>query len=339
MKRVIKRSINAATFFKEASMNTMERLRLEGLTPVIEIDKIEHALPTADAIVSGGLNVMEITLRTEAGLGSIEKIKKERPDIILGAGTVLTDEQCYQSIEAGADFIVSPGFDANLVRICQEKNVVAVPGCVTPTEIQAALRMGLTTVKFFPSQAYGGIPTMKSLYGPFASAGIRFIPTGGINPKNLPEYASQSFIHAMGGTWFCRAADIANKEFAKITSLVKQAIDILLGFELAHVAINADSAVEAEKVAIDLNRAFGFEINDGNSSMMVDSFFELMKIPFRGTHGHVAIRTNNIDRAQYYLEKRGFKFDHDSEKIKNDKRVAIYLEDEFGGLAIHLLQK
>ena len=147
--------------------------------PVVVIENADNAVDTADALKAGGIHSMEITLRTEAALDAIKNVAGERPDMLVGAGTVLNLEQAKLSIDAGAKFIVSPGFDEEVVRFCIEKNVAVTPGCVTPTEIMRAVKLGCKVLKFFPANVYGGLSALKALAGPFG--GVKFIPTGGEN--------------------------------------------------------------------------------------------------------------------------------------------------------------
>jgi len=191
----------------------------------VVIDDAKDAAPTAEALLAGDAGVMEITLRTEAGIGAISNVARDFPGICLGAGTVLTVEQAKRAVGAGARFIVSPGFDADLVRWCLDHSVAVTPGCVTPTEITAAMAMGLNVLKFFPANIYGGIAAIKALAAPFG--GVRFIPTGGISAKNLSEYAVSPFVFAVGGSWMCAKPDIAAGNFDKITALCREARTIV----------------------------------------------------------------------------------------------------------------
>jgi 2-dehydro-3-deoxyphosphogluconate aldolase/(4S)-4-hydroxy-2-oxoglutarate aldolase len=180
---------------------------------------------------------------------------------------------------------------------------------------------------------------MRALYGPFKSAGIKFIPTGGINNENLAEYANKPFIHAIGGGWLCKTADIANHNFAAITDSVRKAIDILLGFEVVHTGINLESAEESLSVCHQFSKAFNFQVNEGNSSNFAGPAIEVLKSKYLGTMGHLAIKTNNINRGIHYLAKRGFEVDMETAKYKDSQIIAVYLKDELGGFAVHLLQK
>lgn len=318
-------------------MDIITRIGNAGIVPVVVIEDAKDAVPTAKALLAGGIDVMEITFRTAAAAESIQNVTRECPDILVGAGTVLTLEQCKQAVSLGAKFIVSPGFDEQVVTWCLENQVAVTPGAVTPTEIQTALRYGLKVLKFFPASVYGGLAALKALSAPFG--GVRFIPTGGVNSKNIGEFASAPFIHAVGGSWVCAKADIAAGNFEHITELCKEARKNLLGYELAHVGVNAASEDEAVSVCGRLDSAFDFTPKNGNSSCFAGTGVEVMKSPYLGANGHIAVRTNSIPRAVADLEKRGFSVDMDTAKYKGGKMTAVYLADEFGGFAVHLLQK
>ena len=208
-------------------MNALERLRNAGVVPVVVLDRAEDAIPTARAMLAGGVDVMEITFRTAAAAEAIRNVAAECPEMLVGAGTVLTVEQCEKAVALGAKFIVSPGFDAEIVDWCVERGVAVAPGCVTPTEIMAALKRGLSVVKFFPAGIYGGLKAMKALAAPFGQ--VKFIPTGGVSADNLAEYAAAPFVHAVGGSWLCPKADVAAGNFARIAELCAQSRRIVDG--------------------------------------------------------------------------------------------------------------
>ena len=201
----------------------------------------------------------------------------------------------------------------------------------------AAMKLGLKVVKFFPAGVYGGLSAMKALSGPFG--GIKFIPTGGVNGQNIGEFIAAPFIHAVGGSWVCPKADIAAGNFDKITELCAQAKEALLGFEVAHIGINCESADASMAVCEALNRAFGLPVKAGNSSNFASTGIEVMKSMYLGRNGHIAIRTNALPAAVAELEKRGFVCDPSTAKYKGERMTAIYLKEEFGGFAVHLLQK
>lgn len=318
-------------------MDSLKRLAASAVVPVVVLDDAKDAVTTAKALLAGGVDVMEITFRTAAAADSIKAVAESCPDMLVGAGTVITLAQCRKAVECGAKFIVAPGFDEEVVRWCVENGVAVTPGCVTPTEIMAAMKLGLNVVKFFPAGVYGGLSAMKALSGPFG--GIKFIPTGGVNTQNIGEFIAAPFIHAVGGSWVCPKADIAAGNFDKITELCAQAKEALLGFEVAHIGINCESADASMAVCEALNRAFSLPVKAGNSSNFASTGIEVMKSMYLGRNGHIAIRTNALPAAVAELEKRGFVCDPSTAKYKGERMTAIYLKEEFGGFAVHLLQK
>ena len=203
-------------------MNVLERLRKSIIVPVVVIDDVKDAVDTAKALLAGGIDVMEITFRTEAAPMAIKAVSESCPDMLVGAGTILSLEQCKLAVEMGAQFIVSPGFDARVVSWCIDCGIAVTPGCVTPSEITQAVNMGVNVIKFFPANIYGGLSAMKNLSAPFK--GIKFMPTGGINNSNIKEYVEAPFIHAVGGSWVCPKAEIDKGNFEGITALCLEAI-------------------------------------------------------------------------------------------------------------------
>lgn len=201
-------------------MDIMERFYHTGVIPVVVLEDAKDAVPTAKALLAGGVDVMEITFRTAAAADAIRAAAKSCPAMLVGAGTVVNADQCRQAVELGAKFIVSPGFDREMVSWCVERSIPVVPGCVTPSEIMAAGKLGLNVLKFFPANIYGGLSAMKALSGPFG--GVSFIPTGGINGENAAEYLAAPFIHAVGGSWLCTRGDIAAGNFDRITALCRE---------------------------------------------------------------------------------------------------------------------
>lgn len=208
-------------------MDILTRIADAGVVPVVVIENAADAIPAAKALLAGGVDVMEITFRTDAAAESIRAVAEECPGMLVGAGTVLTLEQCRLAVSLGAKFIVSAGLDEETVRWCVENDVPVLPGVATPTEIMAAMRLGLRVMKFFPANVYGGLSAMKALSAPFGA--IKFMPTGGINAQNLKEYLSAPFIHAVGGSWLCSRADITAHNFEKITQLCREAREIVQG--------------------------------------------------------------------------------------------------------------
>jgi len=205
-------------------MTILEQLSSARLVPVVVLDDAADADSLAAALVAGGLPVAEVTFRTDAAEESIRAMSA-RGDILVGAGTVLTPKQVDLAVAAGASYIVSPGLSRAVVERCQEHGVLALPGAVTATEVQAALELGLTTVKFFPAGTSGGAPAIAALAAPFV--GVTFVPTGGIGPKNLHEYLAIPAIVAVGGSWMVPRAMVREGNFAEITRLTADAVALL----------------------------------------------------------------------------------------------------------------
>ena len=208
-------------------MTVFERLANSIIVPVVVLDDVKDAVPTANAMAAGGVDVMEITFRTACAAEAIKAVSKNCPNVLVGAGTIINIEQCKLAVEMGAKFIVSPGFDEELVKWCIEHNIAVCPGCVTPTEIMAAMKFGLKVVKYFPTNVYGGLKALKALSAPFA--GMKFITTSGISTENIKDFVSAPFVHAVGGSWVCPKEDIVSGNFEKITQLCKEARNAATG--------------------------------------------------------------------------------------------------------------
>lgn len=196
-------------------MMTVEQIAACGVVPVVVLEDAAQAVPTAKALLKGGINAMEITFRTSAAKESIEKVAKEVPEMIVGAGTVVNLQQLRDAVEAGAKFIVCPGTDAELIAEAIKLDVAITPGVVTPSEIMVGLKQGLKVFKFFPAETFGGLKAIKALSGPFPQ--IKFLPTGGINQSNAAEYFKNPKIQAVGGSWMVTKDMVAAGDFDGIT--------------------------------------------------------------------------------------------------------------------------
>lgn len=206
-------------------MKTLEEQFYDyAVVPVVVLDDAEDAAPLAEALIKGGLPCAEVTFRTEAAEESIRIMSEKYPEMLVGAGTVLTTEQVDRAVAAGAKFIVSPGFDPEIVDYCMEKNIPVFPGCVSPSEVAQAVKRGLKVVKFFPAEQAGGLAMLKAMAAPYTM--LKFMPTGGINTKNLKEYLGFSKILCCGGSWMVKGDMIKNKEFDKITEMTKEAVEL-----------------------------------------------------------------------------------------------------------------
>lgn len=311
----------------------LQRISEIGIVPVIAINDVEKAIPLAKALVAGGLPCAEVTFRTECAAEAIKRISDEVPEMLVGAGTVLTCEQLDRAVEAGSQFIVSPGFNPTVVQYAISKNVLITPGTATPGEMEQAMEFGLDVVKFFPAEQNGGIAKIKAVCGPYKN--LKFMPTGGVNAKNLNDYLSFEKIIACGGSWMVNSKLIEEGNFEEITRLSQEAVKIMHGFEVAHLGINSANADEAHKTAKLLSSMFAFDSSEGKSSIFVaNNSVEVMKTQYLGKNGHIGIKTNSLFRAKAYFKRLGFEFNEETSKPKS-----IYFKDEVAGFAVHLVEK
>ncbi len=315
----------------------LEKIGELGIVPVVKIEKAEDALPLGKALLDGDLPIAEITFRTSAAEESIKSLTRELPELLVGAGTVLTIEQAKKAVSAGAKFIVSPGFNPEVVDYCIENDIPITPGINNPTQIEMALERGIEVVKFFPAEASGGLSLLKSMSAPYTE--IKFIPTGGINQNNLSSYLSNDKVLACGGSWMVKPELISSGNFDEITRLTKEAVSTMLGFEFAHLGINEETKDKAFNSANLLSHLFYFPVKEGTISIFAGPGFEVIKNKYLGEHGHIAIATNDIHRAIAYLKKKDISVLPETAKKKDGKLKAVYIAQEVSGFAIHLLQK
>lgn len=203
----------------------IKQIENTAVIPVIKIDNVDDALPLAEALKNGGLCAAEITFRTDAAEESIRRIAKAYPDFLIAAGTVLTPEQADKAMAAGASFIVSPGTNPVVVQHCNEKGYPVIPGVCTPSEVEMAMSLGLTYLKFFPAEAAGGVKMIKAMAAPYTK--VKFMPTGGIGVKNLAEYLTCKAVFACGGSWMVPSDKIADGKFDEIEALTREAVQLV----------------------------------------------------------------------------------------------------------------
>lgn len=317
----------------------MKELYSIGLIPVIKIENPDDAVPLAKALIDGGLPAAEITFRTACAAEAIKNITEAYPEMLVGAGTVLTCEQVDAAIAAGSKFLVSPGLNPKVTAYALSKGITMLPGCSNPSDIEAALELGLKTVKFFPAEAAGGLKMLKAMAAPYGQ--LNFMPTGGINAENLLEYLKFNKIVACGGSFMVADDLVKAKKWDEITALTKDAVKKMLGLEFLHMGINTANKEEGEKGAKLFNLMFGMPVKETSKSYFAGDAFEFMMGKGPGACGHIAIRTNFVDRAMAYFKRMGFEFDESS--IVNDDKTGkpkfVYFKDEVCGFAIHLLQK
>lgn len=300
-----------------------------GIIPVVAIDDADKAVPLAKALSEGGLPAAEITFRTAAAEESIRRITAECPDVLVGAGTVLTKEQADRAVAAGAKFIVTPGFNPEMVAYIKSLGIPMMPGAATPGEMEQAMSMGLTNIKFFPAEANGGVAKLKALAGPYQAA--KWMPTGGVNAKNLNDYLSFDRIIACGGTWLATGADIAENNWDGITKKCKEAIKVMLGFELRKICIYGDSA-NAEKNAKFVSSLFGFDCTETECGVQAGCVcFGKEESDAKGC---IVINTNNGNRAMAYLQRMGAEIDPDIWYDKKGNVTCFGLKDLVAGFEI-----
>ncbi len=315
----------------------LEKIGALGIVPVVKIDRPEDAVPLGRSLIAGDLPVAEITFRTAAAESAIKNLTRELPELLVGAGTVLSVDQVKKAVSAGAEFIVSPGFNPRVVDFCVENGIPITPGLNNPTQIEMALERGLGVVKFFPAEPSGGIELLKAMAAPYS--GIKFIPTGGINKENLNSYLSCNRVHACGGSWMVKAELISSGRFDEITRLTREAVSTILGFEFSRLGINEGTPEKAIESGTFLSNAFRLPLKEDEISISAGSCFEITKGPLSGNKGYIAIRTNNIHRAIAYLNRKGVSTRQESAKEKNGRLNTVYLDRDVSGFAIHLVQK
>lgn len=319
-------------------MNPMERIAGIGILPVIGLKDRTKALPLADALISGGVPVLEITLRSDCALSCIEDIVRNRPEMVVGAGTVLNKEQADAAMKAGASYLVTPGYSDELVSYCVEKGYPIVPGCGTSGEVMRAVERGLRTLKFFPAEPSGGIAALKLLSGPFS--GVKFVPTGGMTMDNIGSYLSQDCIAACGGSFMAKADDVTQGNWDAIERACRRCVDISMGFELAHVGLNHSDSESAQENARALAGMFGLPVKVGNSSTFAAKSVEFMHSLYYGEKGHIGFYTNSVARSLAYFRDRGVAVREESIRADaSGKLVSFYLEQEIGGFAVHVVRK
>lgn len=315
--------------------DTLVKLSQIGIVPVVALNDINDAGPLAKALCDGGLPCAEVTFRTDCAEEAIRVMTTEFPQMFVGAGTVLTTEQVDRAVGAGAKFIVSPGLNPEVVKYCVDKNIPVTPGCANPSDIEQALAFGLDVVKIFPAEAIGGLKLIKSMAAPYVN--MKFMPTGGINAKNLNDYLAYDRIVACGGSWMV-SGDLVNAgKFDEITALTKEAVKNMLGFRIKHIGINSPDDTTAASTANAFATMFGVDKNEAVGSYFCGDGVEVMKSQGKGTMGHIAVGCNSVDRAVYHLSAQGVEFDMDT-ALYNEKGAMkfIYLKGEFGGFALHL---
>lgn len=313
-----------------------DQLEFTGIIPVIKLEDTSKAVELATALRKGGINAAEVTFRAEGADKVISDMTKAFPDMLVGAGTVLTVEQCDAAIAAGAKFCVAPGLNPKVVKHCLDKGVPFAPGVANGSQIEQAMELGLDFVKFFPAEQAGGLAYIKSVSAPYSN--MKFMPTGGVNENNLNTYLGFKKIICCGGSWIVPGNLVKAGDWDGITELCRTAVNKMLDFKIVHVGINCANENEAKDTTSKFAKMFGWEQKVGNSSVFAGTAVECMKTPFKGTHGHIAVATNSLRRAVYQLNSMGVETELSAEEIGTDTK-AVYLKGEFSGFAVHLIER
>lgn len=317
--------------------NILEELVLLGIVPVVVIDNEKYADALAEALISGGLLCAEITFRTDAARKVLSRLSNKYPQLLLGAGTVLSVDQVKEAIDSGAKFIVSPGLNINVAEYCKKKDIPHTPGVVTPTEIETAMELGLNLLKFFPAEASGGINYLKAVSAPYKN--VKFIPTGGIDESNFLSYLKLPQVAACGGSWMVKKELIASGAFDKIKKLTSRSVSDMLGFEVKAVNSNKADYKNAQKVLKKLTSLLHFvkvrktDINPirGRTDKLEDNTY--------GKNGRITLETNFMEKALYFLKQNGINTISDKKKTKDKRIQTVYLDIDIDGYSIGLIQK
>ena len=317
--------------------NILTRIGELAIVPVVKLDRAEDALPLGRALVAGELPVAEVTFRTDAAEESIKALARELPELLVGAGTVLSTDQVKRAVDGGAKFIVTPGFNPSVVDYCVDNGIPITPGVNSPSQIEQALERGLSVVKFFPAEQSGGLAMLKAMSGPYG--GVKFIPTGGVDMKNMGAYLAFDKVFAVGGSWMVKPELIGEGRFDEVARMAREAVYAMHGFELVHLGVNCQGDGEALESAQKLAGLFGMTVKDGLSSVFAGKAFEFMKTPYLGEKGHVAVGCNDVARALAFMKSKGVLSLPETEKKKDGKTTAIYLDLAVGGFVFHLIQK
>ncbi|NDV19037.1 bifunctional 4-hydroxy-2-oxoglutarate aldolase/2-dehydro-3-deoxy-phosphogluconate aldolase [Pseudodesulfovibrio sp. JC047] len=301
----------------------LKAIQTAGIFPVVEIERLEDAVPVAKALKDGGIAAMEITLRTDVACDAIKAVLEAFPDMLVGAGTVLTPEQVEEVQAAGACYIVTPGFNPRVVRHCVDNDFLIIPGIDSPTGIELALEAGLPAVKFFPAESRGGMKGLTSMAGPFKKR-MKFLPLGGISPDNITDYAQSDAVLAVGGTWIAKQKYIRAGQFEQITKNAKEAMALLHGFELVSAEIGTGADEVGSNMLNTLAMAFAPSSIPGLSPLAATG----------DAPGTLRIACNNVLRAAVWLESLGQQV-----KTIDTENNSVWMAETAGGIAIQLIEK
>ena len=315
-----------------------KRIEKLGVLPELTLYDAIDSIPIGRAISDGGISMAEVTFRTDAAEDSIRLMSNAIPDMLIGAGTVLNRDQVDAAVRAGAKFIVSPGINPDVVEYCLEKDIPVIPGISTPTDIETALRLGLSLVKFFPAESNGGIRALRAMSEPYP--GLKFMPSGGINEENVADYLKSNKVLAVAGNWMATPQMIQFSDIQGITNKSMRAVRLMLGFSFDHIGLNFNKTEEAHNAALEVARIFDEEMFDDVDGFVVGNFFESIRPGGPGTRGHIAFRTYHLGRAIAYLESKGITFDNPYARYDAAGNLsAVISDEEIAGMSLMLIQQ
>lgn len=307
-----------------------------GLLPQFALDKNSDALSLAECLARASLPCAEIGFSPDAE-PHIKAITSKLPDFIIGVRGVKDVEALKRAVSAGAKFFTGFDGEGELGHYCLKNNIPFIPSCSTAGEIEAALQDGLTTIKFFPAEQIGGLAALKSLGE--AYEGVKFL-VGGVSEEDFVKYADYEKVIGFCAPWLAPVKELKEGNFASIETLARANVSKMLAFFLKHIGINSADEKESNATADAFEKLFGFKKQDFGGAYFNDTFVEVMKKPFYGRHGHIAIGVNNMERALYRFRKAGVAFIEESAGYNPDGSLrVIYFKEEIGGFAVHIVQK
>jgi len=315
----------------------LQRLGTIGIIPVIQLDVASDAVALGQALLQGGIPAAEVTFRSDAAEETIAAMTTEIPELLVGAGTVLTATQAGQAIRAGAQFIVSPCYQEEVVDHCIERHVPVLPAITNPDGIARGQARGFEALKFFPAESFGGTAALDAFSGPFKS--MRFIPTGGINITNLPNYACRRNVLAVGGSWMVNSDLIAAKDWDGIIRLCKESVIVLHGFTFAHIEICTHSAKQNQSMTDTISRLFALSNHSNTNWASSGGYLEITHAPGIDKTGQIAIRCNQLERAVAYLSTLGIIARPETATRAKGRCTSVFLDVDLDGFTVHLVQK
>lgn len=321
-------------------MKVSETIFLCGFIQQIETNDAFKSLAIIEAVKTGGIKVIELMWNRDTTCDVLNRIKNEYPDLTIGVGNLHSLEECTKAIESGAQFILIDKIDKEILEFCQKHDVLMIPQCDSIADVIAAKKENLVVANYVCQEKYDNLFYLRQLAASFTD--MKFIVSLGAESENISSFLCAPFVNAVCGSWTYSREDIENENWNKIIIKCEDTITSVMGFEMYHLGINMESAVQACHLCDEMHEAFRFKLRDnGPSSRFAGNNVEVMKKIYRGEKGHFAIRTNNVDRAIAYLMERGYQMDMDTAYYADGRIYTVYLKDEysFGGFAVHLLQK